>query len=248
MKLASAQINCIHGEIQNNLNKHYKTIELAIENNVQLITFPEMSITGYCRKEAKDFTFDEYDSRLNILKELAKNGNIIIVVGAPIEIKQRLYIGSFVIHPNKQIMIYTKQFLHSGENLYFNASFNYNPIINLEDETISLAICSDINNEEHPRNAIKNKCSIYLPSIFYSKNGISLGFEQLRNYAQKYSLNILMSNYVGKLWDIESGGKSAFWNSEGELIDNLNSTDNGILIVEKKNNTWRTQKVKLSTI
>jgi len=243
MKLASAQINCTVGEIQKNLNKHYKAIELAIENNVQLITFPEMSITGYCRKEAKELAFDEYDTRLNILKELAKIGNIIIVLGAPINIKQRLYIGSFVIHPSEPIMIYTKQFLHNGEDFYFSTSFNYDPIINIEDETIGLAICADINNEKHPENAVKNMCSVYLPSIFYSKHGMSNGFEQLRNYAQKYSLNILMSNYTGELWGMESGGKSAFWNSEGELIDNLNSTDSAILIIEKENKKWRTQKV-----
>jgi len=243
MKLASAQINCTVGEVQKNLDEHYKVIELAIDNNVQLITFPEMSLTGYCREEAKELAFDEYDIGLNKLKELASIGNIIIVAGAPVYIKQRLYIGSFVIHPSEPIMIYTKQFLHNGEDFYFSTSFNYNPIINLEDETIGLAICADINNEKHPQNTMKNKCSIYLPSIFYSKNGMNMGFEQLRDYAQKYSLNILMSNYVGKLWGMESGGKSAFWNSEGELVDNLNSNDNGILIIEKENTEWRTQKM-----
>jgi len=243
MKIASAQINCSVGEIQKNLEKHYKAIESAIQNNVQLITFPEMSITGYCREEAKELAFHEYGTGLDKLKELARIGSIIIIVGAPIEIKNRLYIGAFVIHPDEPIMIYTKQFLHNGEDLYFSASLNYNPIINLEDETICLAICADINNESHPKNAAKNKCSIYLPSIFYSKYGISMGFEQLRNYAQKYTLNILMSNYIGELWGMESGGNSAFWNSEGELVDNLNSNDSAILIIEKENNKWKTQKV-----
>ncbi len=119
---------------------------------------------------------------------------------------------------------------------------NYNPIINLELEKISLAICADINNEKHPLQAANNKCSIYLPSIFYSTAGMENGYKQLKNHAQKYGLNILMSNFSGKLWGMEAGGKSAFWNSNGELIDNLEAGDTGILIIEKTNNSWNTTR------
>ena len=243
MKIASAQINCTVGDIQQNLNEHYRIIETAIEERIELISFPEMSITGYCREEGEKLAFKEDDSRLDKLKELSFKGNISIIAGAPIRIKKDLFIGAFVIYPNKPTAIYTKQYLHDGEELFYSSSMNYNPIINLEKEKISLAICADINNENHPCQAKQNETTIYLPSIFYSENGIDMGHEQLEEYAAKYSLNILMSNYTGELWNMKSGGKSAFWNSNGELIGSLDSNDLGMLIAENKSEKWNTKKL-----
>lgn len=243
MKIASAQINCSVGEIKQNLNEHYRTIEIAIEEKVRLISFPEMSITGYCRDEGEKFAFTKNDIRLNKLQELSFRGDIIIVVGAPIRIKESLYIGSFIIFPDKSINIYTKQHLHDGEECFYASSMDYDPVINLGKEKISLAICADINNENHPCRAKKNNCTLYLPSIFYSENGIDIGHKQLMNYAKKYALNILMSNYSGELWGIKSGGKSAFWNSRGERMDYLDSDAFGILIAEKNNGKWNTKKL-----
>ena len=71
MKLASAQITCNVGEIERNLEQHYQMVVLAAEKGADLITFPEMSITGYCRKEGKKLAFSEKDNRLNKLQELS---------------------------------------------------------------------------------------------------------------------------------------------------------------------------------
>ena len=241
MKIASAQINSTVGEIQQNLKGHYQTIKIAIEEKVQLIAFPEMSITGYCRDEGEVFAFTKDDSRLKKLQELSYSGDIIIIVGAPIKIDKNLFIGSFIIFPDKPIKIYTKQYLHDGEELFYSSSMEYNPYIDVETERISLAICADINNENHPFIASQNDSTIYIPSIFYSENGIETGYQQLKKYAKKYSLNILMSNYSGELWGMKSGGKSAFWNSRGELLESFKSDDSGILIAERTRDEWKTK-------
>jgi predicted amidohydrolase len=51
-------------------------------------------------------------------------------------------------------------------------------------------------------------------------------------------MNVLMSNYCGQSWGLDSGGQSAFWDNNGELITNLDKTDSGLLIVENANNKW----------
>jgi predicted amidohydrolase len=248
MKLASAQINCTVGEIRNNLEEHYRMINSAIQNDVQLIIFPELSITGYCRAEGQALAFTERDKKLNTLQELSTKGNIILIVGAPIKIKDKLYIGTFIINPNQSIQIYTKQYLHGEEQLFYTSSFNHNPILFIENERIALAICADINNQNHPLQAEKNKCSIYLPSIFYSEKGLDKGYKQLSEYAKKHSLHILMSNYSGQLWGMKSGGGSAFWNSNGKLIKRLNSTETGLLIVEIENSKLKKNLTHSKTI
>ncbi|MCG8310922.1 MAG: carbon-nitrogen hydrolase family protein [Cytophagales bacterium] len=238
MKIASAQIESSVGNIRFNLEHHYRMIEFAGQNGVDLIAFPEMSITGYCREEGKALAFNINDARLNKLKALSQKFKIAIIAGAPIEIQGKLFIGSFIIKPGERLEIYTKQFLHSGEDKFYNHSFYYNPIIELRKERISLAICADINCELHPRNAKRNKCTIYVSSIFFSANGIDQGHKMLSEYAKENEFMILMSNYCGKHWNLESGGKSAFWDKEGKLLAELDSGNAGLLIAEQKSDNW----------
>jgi predicted amidohydrolase len=217
---------------EENIQDHIRLIELTAKENVQLIIFPEMSLTGYEREQANELSFSMDDSRLEILKEKAALHQIIIVAGAPIKIDSQLHIGSFILMPDKSVSIYTKQFLHQGEELFFSPNFDYNPIIAIGDEIISFAICADITNPVHPRNAHQNKTTLYLASIFYTPNGIDEGHQQLSDYAKKYSMKILMANYGGPSYKYEAGGRSAFWNNLGELVSQIEQLGDELLIVE----------------
>ncbi|WP_264553875.1 carbon-nitrogen hydrolase family protein [Flavobacterium sp. N2038] len=238
MILAAAQTKPIRGNIDANLIDHYRLIELAVKNKAQLIAFPELSITGYERENAKKLTFKEDDSRLDHLKKLAVENNIAIIAGAPIQIESELFIGEFVISPDSSVSIYTKQFLHEGEDEYFHSSFDYNPMINIENQNISFAICADIDNPLHPENASKRNTNIYIASIFFSPNGIPNAYRDLQSYAERHKMNVLMSNFSGESWGSPSAGQSAFWNNKGELIGLMNDSDSGLLLVEKQNDNW----------
>jgi predicted amidohydrolase len=241
--LASAQTNPKHDNINANLNDHCLLIELAAKNGAALIVFPEMSITGYEREKAQNFVFDVLDPRLNTLLKLAVDNKIIVIAGAPVQIKDDIYIGSFVIKPDNSISIYTKQFLHDGEAQYFKSSFDYNPNIQLADEKITLAICADINHEVHAENASKKNTAIYVASIFYTSNGIPEAHSTLSNYANKYKMNVLMSNFCGSSWSLNAGGQSGFWDKNGKLIASLNDKESGLLIMEKVRDSWTEKTV-----
>ena len=47
-----------------------------------------------------------------------------------------------------------------------------------------------------------------------------------------------MSNYCGKLWDLDAGGRSAFWSNNGIMIAELNEASLGLVIVEKQGDIW----------
>lgn len=245
MKIASAQISVEIGDLKGNLTSHLKMIKLAFDNQVDVIVFPEMSLTSYCQEEASDLSFSLNDKRLDILKEASSINNISIICGAPIRIKNELYIGSFIIQPNSEIEIYTKQFLHKGEAPFFKSSFKYNPILKIENETILFAICADIDVPQHAINASKNKATIYIPSIFFSKNGIETGHKILKSYAKKHKFSVLMSNFCGMHWNTVSGGRSAFWNSNGQKMNELNSLQEGLLIAEKNKEDWKVKSIHL---
>jgi predicted amidohydrolase len=238
MILAAAQTKPKRGDIEANLLDHYRLIELAVQNKAQLIAFPEMSLTGYERENADQLIFKKNDSRLDHLKKLAVENNIVIIAGAPIQIDSEMFIGEFVISPDNSVEIYTKQFLHEGEDEFFQSSFNYNPMITIENQKISFAICADIDNQLHPENACKRETDIYIASIFFSPNGIPNAYRDLQNYAQKHKMNVLMSNFSGESWGYPSAGQSAFWNNKGGLIAQMNDSDSGLLLIENQNDNW----------
>jgi predicted amidohydrolase len=244
MILAAAQTKPTRGDIDSNLLDHYRLIELAVQNGAQLIAFPEMSITGYERENAEKLAFKKDDSRLDHLKKLASENNMIIIAGAPIQVESQLFIGEFVIAPDNSVSIYTKQFLHEGEEEFFQSSFNYNPMITIEEQKISFAICADIDNPLHPENACKRATDIYIASIFFTPNGIPNAYRDLQSYAEKHKMNVLMSNFSGESWGYPSAGQSAFWNNKGELVGQMNDSDSGLLLIENQNDNWKSKILK----
>jgi predicted amidohydrolase len=245
MIIAAAQTRPENKSISQNLNDHYRLIELASKHSVQLIAFPEMSITGYVRETATQCALTESDSRLDKLRSLAVAHHIIVIAGAPVKMPSGLHIGSFIFFPNNTQAIYTKQHLHGTEADYFTPSLNYNPQIALENEKVSLAICADIDHPEHAKNACQRNSTIYIPSIFFSLRGIPEAYDNLSGYAKAFSLNVLMSNFTGIGWNnTESGGQSAFWNAEGQLLASLDKDSTGLVIAEKKDNIWRCKIIK----
>jgi predicted amidohydrolase len=238
MILAAAQTKPKRGDIDTNLFDHYRLIKLASANGAQLIVFPELSITGYEREDAAQLAFTKNDSRLDYLKKLATENKITIIAGAPIRIESNLFLGEFCIAPNEAVSLYTKQFLHTGEEVYYQPSFDYNPMLEIENERISCAICADIDHPKHPENASKNNSSTYIASIFFSPNGIPQAHQSLQNYASQYQMNVLMANFGGDSYGSPSGGRSAFWNNKGELIAQMADSGSGLLLVENQNGNW----------
>nr|WP_315201954.1 carbon-nitrogen hydrolase family protein [uncultured Flavobacterium sp.] len=243
MILVAAQTKPKRGDIDANLLDHYHLVELAVSNGAQLIVFPELSITGYEREDASRLAFTENDIRLNHLKKIADDNNITIIAGAPIQIESNLFLGEFCIAPNNVVSLYTKQFLHTGEEIYYQPSFDYNPMLEIDNEHISCAICADIDNPKHPENASKSNSSTYIASIFFSPNGIPQAHQSLQNYASQYQMNVLMANFGGDSYGYPSGGRSAFWNNKGELIAQMGDSGSGLLLVEKHISGWKSKIV-----
>lgn len=229
-------------DISYNIQEHIRLIELAAENRADLIVFPEMSLTGYVRETARNLCFTEDDARLDALGDLAAKKNMIIIAGAPVVIDSRLYIGSFIMFPDRSIRIYTKQFLHSGEEGFFSSSFDYDPVIELNGERICLAICADIDNPLHAKNAGEKHCTVYIASILFRNAAEAHGV--LQGYAKKHSMSVLMSNYCGVTYGMEAGGRSAMWSADGTIIAELDKSDTGLVIGRKRDGIWYGYTVK----
>lgn len=245
--IAAAQSISIRGDVNRNIESHLKLINLAVENEAQIIVFPELSITGYEPDLAKDLAFSFMDKRITPLKEAADEKNIIVVAGAPIQIESGLHIGSFIFFPNNMTLVYTKHHLHPGEENYFSPG-NLNPIFNFGNEIISCAICADITNPAHAQAAAEYGSTVYLAGVLVTPKGYAYDSALLKGYAKKYSMTVLMANHGGDSGGYKSGGRSAVWSDNGEIIAEFDGLGEGLVIASKENGCWKGDVVKYKEI
>ena len=98
--IAAAQMCAWDENIEQNLREHERLIRLAAAHDVQLLVFPELSITGYVLEAAARLAFLPGDPRLGSLKRLAALHGMILVAGAPVRLGEALHIGAFILYPN----------------------------------------------------------------------------------------------------------------------------------------------------
>lgn len=232
MKIAAAQLQAIDGQIDANIEMHLRFIAAAAQQNARLILFPELSLTGYQRERAQELAFIPGDARLQPIQQAADENEICIIAGAPIEINKQLYIGAFIFQPGKASLIYTKQTLHTDEEQFFVPGFEHNPLLEIENQRVSIAICADITDAVHAYHAGIKHTTLYLASIFYTPGGIAEAYTQLSEYANAYHMHVLMSNYVGSSYTFDAAGRSACWSNNGAVIAQLGAHEEGLLIAE----------------
>ena len=107
------------GNVKENMKRHLAMMREAKEKHVSIVTFPELSLTGYT---CGDLFFqrrllDDVTDALLALKEEMPEG-ILAVVGAPLEIQGALYNCAVVLHKGEIISAVPKTFLPNNGEFY----------------------------------------------------------------------------------------------------------------------------------
>lgn len=107
------------GNVKENMKRHLAMMREAKEKHVSIVTFPELSLTGYT---CGDLFFqrrllDDVTDALLILKDEMPE-EIIAVVGAPLEIEGALYNCAVVLHKGEIISAVPKTFLPNNGEFY----------------------------------------------------------------------------------------------------------------------------------
>lgn len=237
LSIAAAQTVPVKDNVKENLDRHLYLIGRAAAENVRIITFPEMSLTGYERRDAKKNAFRPGDERLKLMIEAAATFNINVIVGAPIYMDPDLFIGSFIIRPERTVTIYTKHFLHSGEKSFFKP-WMLNPSLVEDGIKISFAICADITHEAHREKAFDSGSKGYLASVFITPEGYRKEAKMMKNFARESDIFVAMANFGGKSGGFSSAGKSAIWSSKGDLVSMMKDKGEGLAIATVTDQSW----------
>jgi predicted amidohydrolase len=231
MKICLAQAKSIKGDIAGNIINHLKIIEIAGSFGANSIFFPELSLSNYEPKLAKNLAIEPDDSRLLSFQNISDNNKITIGIGIPLKIEIGVQIAMAIFQPNKPIISYSKQQLHPDEFPYF-VSGEKQIIIKVQNVEIAPAICYESLQINHIQNAKILGAELYLASVAKSQNQIENAFKYYSEIAKSYSMPVAMTNCLGFCDDFLGVGQSAVWNKDGRLLGQLDHKNEGILVFD----------------
>jgi predicted amidohydrolase len=227
------------GAVVENISRHLKFIDLAVRHGAQLILFPELSLTAYEPKLANELAVSKDDQTLLERFQLASDSHgVIIGVGMPtfaygVDIHQGVNISMPIFRPNLPRLVYSKKYLHSDEDPYFIGGSSF-PSLTIHDHCIGFAICYELSVPEHSAKANDHGAKFYLASVAKSASGVEKANACLSAVASKYSMVVMMANGLGFSDNFTSAGNSAIWNSEGEMLTQMDMEQEGILMYDSE--------------
>tara|TARA_B100000214_G_scaffold375390_1_gene361497 strand:- start:683 stop:2398 length:1716 start_codon:yes stop_codon:yes gene_type:complete len=250
--LASAQINTTVGDIDSNTKKIINFIKKAEKKKVDILAFPELTITGYPPEDLVHY--DHFvNSNIKKLKEISKSvKNTTIVIGFVNKIKNRLYNSAAIIENKKIKYIYNKIHLPNygvfDEKRYFYPGEEI-PILEINNTKIGISICEDIWEKESPvsiqaRQGAQIIININSSPFEYDKYRKRVNL--IKKISKENNVYVLYTNQVGGQDELVFDGGSLLTNNMGEIISSSKRFDENLMIVtfDTKNESNKQKKEK----
>lgn len=110
IKVGIAQIECYIGNVERNLKKHFEYIDKALSEDVEILVFPELSLTGFILKDIVFHISEECVRALDEIKRYVEK--MLVIVGFVEEPRKGIYYNSAaLISHGKVIGLYSKLYL-----------------------------------------------------------------------------------------------------------------------------------------
>jgi predicted amidohydrolase len=215
--LAAAQAASTKGDIAANVARHLQFVERAAEQGVQLLVFPELSLTGYEREIAGECVMERDDERLAPLRHAARHYAMTIVAGGPLKAEPRPYLAAFVFPSDGRATTYAKRCLYTGEDDFFQSGL-VPCLVDTHGERVANAICYDLSRPEFAAEAAALGATVYAAGVFNTPAGVEADLRRMSGYAREHKLIAIVSNHGRPTGGHPSGGRSAIWNECGELV------------------------------
>ncbi|MCP2021101.1 UNVERIFIED_ORG: putative amidohydrolase [Pseudomonas reinekei] len=239
LTIAAAQSISIAADLAGNIARHQCFIAAAAEQGVQLLVFPELSLTGYERGLAAELAIVPDAVILQPLRDVARAVGVTAVVGMPIRLSDNspVLIGALVLGADGSLGVYSKQHLHPGEEVAFAPGAGGEPLT-IGTDTIALAVCADFSHASHAAAAACQGADVYAAGVLITENGYVADTALLQGYAAKHAMVVLMANHGGATGGWASAGRSAIWASDGLLIAAASGTGSQMVVARRNSAGW----------
>jgi NAD+ synthase (glutamine-hydrolysing) len=223
LRAAMAQINPVVGDLDGNLKKIVRWIRKARKAGVQLLTFPELALTGYPPKDLllkPSFIQQNLDCVQKIVPETK---GLCVILGF-VDYQDDLYNAAAVLHDGvwlgTQHKIYLPNYDVFDENRYFQAGIE-SRLYALDRALLGVNICEDIWFPGGP--TMDMACSGAEVVINLSASPFHAGKapnrqQMISTRASDNLVFLLFNNLVGGQDDLILDGRSLMVNPQGEPI------------------------------
>lgn len=231
MKICAVQFKPAAGDTVANTAKHLDLAELASAFHADVVFFPELSLTGYEPRLARSLATNESDPCLAAFQQCSDAHDMIIGVGLPLSTGPQVQIGMVWFAPGEPRRSYAKQHLHADE-LPFFVQGNKQLVLKTAARTLAPAICYESLQIDHADEAAHLGANVYLASVAKSAHGLAKAMCHYPAIAHKHDMYVVMANCVGPSDNFVSVGQSAAWDNRGELLAQMDSKSEGLLMVD----------------
>jgi len=236
---AAAQYSALAGDIAANVRRHLDVIDAAHRQDVDILVFPELSLTGYEPALAAGLAQAADTDCVAPLRARAREAAMTVIVGLPLRAEghDKPRIAAFILHPDGSVTVQTKQHLHTGESDYFSAGTG-GPLLDAGGIPLALAICADFGQSAHAAAAARAGARIYAASALIGETGYPVDSALLQGYAQRHGMAVLLANHGGPTGGWTSAGRSAFWDERGRLVAATSGPGDALLVVRAGAGGW----------
>jgi NAD+ synthase (glutamine-hydrolysing) len=237
LRLGLAQINTTVGDLDGNAAKVLGYVDRARELSVDLISFPEMTITGYPPEDLllrPQFIRDN----LAVLQRVVKGCQGITVVVGFVDRDHDVHNAAAMIHDGRLVDVYHKQFLPNygvfDENRYFQAGTRC-PVYVVAGIGVGVNICEDIWYPGDPLRAQAHAGAQVIINI--NGSPYHMGKRRFREHmlatrASDYSVFICYTNQVGGQDELVFDGASMVVSPWGEVLAQAAAFEEELLICD----------------
>jgi len=221
MKIALVSLNQAWENKEKNFLLCDSYIQKASNQKVDLIVFPEMTLTGFSTNIEKIAENEITSETIEKISKLAKINNIAIIFGVVIEENTKASNRAYFVDKNGELSLFYKKihpFSFAGEDRYFIAG---NEIKTLQccDVKIGLSICYDLRFPEL-YSALAKECDVIVNIANWPEKRIDHWNTLLKARAIENQIFVIGVNRTGEDGnDLAYVESSTIFNANGECIE-----------------------------
>jgi NAD+ synthase (glutamine-hydrolysing) len=224
LRLAMAQLNVVVGDIEGNARKIAEWMDRAIEMHADVVTFPELALTGYPPEDLllKPQFIDANMAAVG--KLIARTRGITAIIGF-VDKRDDIYNAAAIARDGALVDVCHKMFLPNygvfDEFRYFKAGREC-PVISIGDARVGVSICEDIWYPDGPfvQQVLAGGAEVLLniSSSPYHAGKRKWREHMLAARAGDNSVIVAYNNLVGGQDELVFDGDSMIFNQTGELL------------------------------
>ena len=237
IRFAIAQINSTVGDLSGNTKKIAEFTDRAKSLGVDLLTFPELAITGYPPEDLLLKPQFIKQNRQCLDRIIEHTSGMALVVGF-VDSDADIYNAAAVLYDKKLVGIYRKSQLPNygvfDENRYFQAGKQC-PVFVIYDIGVGITVCEDIWYETGPATVQAYAGARLLINISASPYYAGKGFSRERMLATRAADNVAIvvySNLVGGQDELVFDGNSVIFNEQGEPIARGKQFEEDLVVID----------------